>query len=64
MFEQLDGKTKAVTERRYSKLLEHDYNHVLLSSEERSVCDICRKRKHTTVNGVCLDCAMSKKRVH
>lgn len=32
---------------------------MILGSEkiERAYCEICRSKKHTTVNGVCLDCA-------
>lgn len=34
---------------------------VLLSANERSRCNICNQRKHTTVNGVCLGCQQSNK---
>lgn len=38
---------------------------VLLPSEERARCNVCRMRKSTTVNGVCLSCLQKdSKHVH
>ncbi len=54
-FEQLDGKTKPVY------VGQGKATRLLLASEDRARCECCSKRKHTTVNGVCLDCQRSNK---
>jgi hypothetical protein len=71
MFEQLDGKTTTIFQRQLravvdeaGKFVQKFVNVPLLRGEERSECMCCRKRKKTTVNGVCLDCQKSDKRQH
>lgn len=56
-FEEPFGKVHPV--------LSADGKRVLLPAEERAVCNVCRKRRHSTVNGVCSTCLEAKhKHVH
>lgn len=46
-FIEAAGKTHTV--------LSADEKRVLLPYEERARCEVCRKRKNTVVNGVCIE---------
>lgn len=58
MFTEAAGKVATVFERREVVVDGQPkfVNVPIYKSEERSLCICCGKRKHTTVNGVCLNC--------
>lgn len=61
MFTEAAGKIATIHARREVEVNgEKKFVNVpIYKSEERSLCICCGKRKHTTVNGVCLDCTTS-----